>query len=768
MIADWWPDDWDYPVGYHVTVPCEAEDAAYRSFHQAFGYSGTDGSGAPVLTYQHDLLRDGGLVDRSFGANGLCRSTNWGMEAFRANTMRYCTRGVAGDYEDYTVYWGPAGPPDNESAWAAWQCSGADSELPWPDATVSDAANTATHESALYSLGTLPNMPPSGADFYPYDLTQDMYDPGPWQDILAQQGWGPGCSDYPLLYCATDWDCPTGAYRCRGRFCRNSYIPCQSSADCAGTGYGDCEGVCIENTVQCIKHSECPGGMMCTGLGECVTPVLTVQNKVQDTDFAFQVNANNGQCPAGSSNHSMLGASYWAYVTSDVLRLHGMCSYGDWYKYQTTLQRCNPVDKGDHWEIDPTQCYYIDLEAQTTNASHWWEYTASHPTVMYMHPSNCDRDYERLKGFQSCAPAAASLRLAGQDITASMAYDRYAKMHMGSSPGQGGVRVPIAKMPFSSDPKFGFLGIPGIRAESDISSPFFEPCSNIDQCTPSPFTVLGAPAKRRLLQWGTWTPVDYTDNDAFKCGVMGYAEADHCRLDMAVLQLYRFLCVEPAGTNGRCARLIGADLTVLCSAVAETYSAGYGGVAANVLALNDILYAVPSPYDLESYLDTTDCMADLWGYMNAPGQLYSQPYLVMDFALFEMSFDWYYQCIVMTPTRVDTSSGARQVQDCQAYLHRDIYAIENYKPRSSTGDDAMTMLKFVRGGYRREDVQAFLDTHVAYARGNLSQVKAGIVDSVYGGEDTSYPRCSTDKRWRMGPKYGQPYLHEFRALIDTL
>lgn len=766
MIADWWPDDWDYPVGYHVTVPCEAEDAAYRSFHQAFGYSGVDAAGVPVLTYQHDTLRDGALADRAFGVNGLCRTTSWGMEAFGTNTMRYCTRVPADDAEDYTVYWGANGPPGGSGAWGPWQCSASAEDLPWPDATVRDSPNTGTHESALYSVGTLPNMPPAGADFYPHDLALDTYDPGPWQDILADQGWGPGCSDYPLLHCASDWDCPVGAYRCRGRFCRNSYLPCQSERDCAGTGYGPCEGVCVEAAVQCIRHSDCAGGQMCTGLGECRTPVLTVQNKAPDADFAFQVSARGGQCPAGASNFSMLGASYWAYVTSDVLRLHGMCSYGDWYKYQTTLQTCSPADLGDRWEVDPTRCYYYDLEAQARNASHWWEYTASHPSVMYMHPSNCDRDYERLKGFAACAPASASLRLAGQDVSASVTYDRYARMHTGVSPGQGGVRVPLAKMPFASDPKFGFLGIPGVRSEADISSPFFSPCSNINQCSPPPFTVRGAPAKRRMLLWGTWAPANYSDNDAFKCGVMGYTEGDHCRLDASVLQLYRFLCVEPASANGRCAALVGPGLGALCAAVAETYSAGYAGVAANVAALADILYAVPAPYDLDSYLATTDCMSDLWAYMRAPGQLYAHPYLVMDFALFEISFDWYYQCIVMAQAQVDPT--ARHTQDCQAYLHRGTYTVAGYTPRSSTGDDAMTMLKNVRGGYRREDVQAFLDTHIAYARGNLSRAKADVVARVYGGEDTSYPRCSTNRRWRMGPEYGQPYRHQFRALIDTL
>ena len=92
MIADWWPDEWDYPVGYHVTVPCEADDAAYRSFHQAFVYDGVDSGGVPVMRYEQDLVRDGDLVDTNFGGNGLCRTTNYAMETVGTNLMRYCTR----------------------------------------------------------------------------------------------------------------------------------------------------------------------------------------------------------------------------------------------------------------------------------------------------------------------------------------------------------------------------------------------------------------------------------------------------------------------------------------------------------------------------------------------------------------------------------------------------------------------------------------------------------------------------------------------------
>ena len=774
MIADWWPDEWDFPVGYHATVPCAAEDAAYRSFHQAFAYTGVDEGGVPVLTYQHDLLRDGELVDTNFGANGLCRSLNWGMDSFATNTMRYCTRAPAGQYEDYAVYRGGA-PQADTQAWTEWACSTSPSELPWPDSSVTDSPNTDTAESNLYSLGTVPNMPPSGANYYPYDAAADMYDPGPWQDITSQQGWGKGCSDFPLPFCATDADCPGGEipYQCRGRYCQNTLLKCKTHADCSGTPSKTCEGVCIEKTVGCLSHGECPDGKMCTGLGECVRPVVSVQNKLSNKDFAFQVNARKGACPAGSRNFSLLAGSYWAYVDNDVLRLHGLCSYGDWYKYQQTLANpdCGAKDRGDYWEIDPVKCPYIDLDALVPNVTHWWEYSAARPQIMYMHPSNCDRDYERVVDadgdpFVSCAPVSASIRIALEDISGKIAFDQYAKMHMGDTPSAGNVRVPLAKMPFTADKRYGFLGIGAVPNDQSLSG-VFQSCSNLDQCTVPPFTVKGKPATRMMFPSETWVRKNYSANDVYKCGVVGYSEGDQCRLDLSVLQMYRFMCIEEISVNRRCSSLV-ADLALLCSAVANTYPAGYATVASNVDALNNILYSLPIPTDQASYLDTMDCMQDLYAYTTDARQLYTQLYWVFDFVLYEVPFDWFYQCVVMNQHAIDSSTTARRNQDCQPYRYAASYSRDGYTPRSSRGDDAMTMLRYVRGGYLRADVDAYESQHLAVATRKLGEIKDSLVRSIYGGNDTSYPRCSSNLKWKVGPDYQKEYLPELRHLINTM
>ena len=293
MIADWWPDEWDFPVGYHVTVPCEAGDAAYRSFHQAFVYDGVDAGGVPVMRYEQDLVRDGDLVDTNFGGNGLCRTTNYAMETVGTNLMRYCTRqltsanvapgfNVTADEVDFTVYgqtWSDTG------LYGQGVCSTSAYDLPWPDHT---AIAVNTHESGLYSVGLLANPPPPGQAYYPAELDAG-YEPGPWQEILSDQGFGAHCSDYPLAKCDGDAGCPTG-YTCEGRYCENSdYVPCSSTSYCQGLKYGACLGICMHGAVTCLQHGDCAGGMMCTGLGECVTPTVSVLNRAAGTDMAFQV-----------------------------------------------------------------------------------------------------------------------------------------------------------------------------------------------------------------------------------------------------------------------------------------------------------------------------------------------------------------------------------------------------------------------------------------------------------------------------------------------
>ena len=64
-------------------------------------------------------------------------------------------------------------------------------------------------------------------------------------------------------------------------------------------------------------------------------------------------------------------------------------------------------------------------------------------------------------------------------------------------------------------------------------------------------------------------------------------------------------------------------------------------------------------------------------------------------------------------------------------------------------------------------MEAFQTLHTNNAVASLSGIIKSIVTNFYDGQDTTYPRCSRNQRWKMGPVYGQPYQPQFRALIAT-
>jgi hypothetical protein len=195
------------------------------------------------------------------------------------NNMRYCTRIRVEDAEDFALPRWEERAYESED-WADWTCTSSSSQLPWPTMLTDQAE----HQSSRYSVGTIPNMPPETSQTYPA-TNRDMFQLGPWQDIADASGsWGQGvdkaCQDYDLTRCPDASACPTN-YACRGRVCLKDYtINCLSDADC-GNQTGPCRGVCVDPSVQCIRHSDCANDQMCSGVGTCETPTLSVFNRLR-------------------------------------------------------------------------------------------------------------------------------------------------------------------------------------------------------------------------------------------------------------------------------------------------------------------------------------------------------------------------------------------------------------------------------------------------------------------------------------------------------
>jgi hypothetical protein len=784
-VLDWWPEDWTFPVGYHVTVPCSANDTAYRSFAQAFAQDEADPG---TLVYQHDLLRDARLADSHFGVGGLCRRVNFGMPILETNNMRYCTSIPTGPgaSEDFAV---PLGGARGPVQWTPMKCAPSSRDLPWPNqAQWEKETGGRGYASSRQSVGTVPHMPPSETErFYPA-TNEDMSPLGPWQEIVGSGAttgaWGADdsslCQDFRLALCdGTAGKCPPG-YVCRGMVCSGDRTrSCRLSSECPGVQ--TCGGVCMEmEGHDCVRHSDCDDPrMMCSGVGRCVQAMLVVQNRLTGEEDGISVGlaTSAASCGTGARNYSLVGGSYWGNTGEDLLRVHGMCSFENWFKYTDYYAADNQtggcarggVENGQPVRrVDPRQCSILSLErGSTLNQSRWWAPGAKRPDLMYLRPTNCDRDYERLQGFRQCAPepGVARLRLAGDARMDASEYNVFVRLHTGDA-GEGDLL--LADMPERNDTQFGVLGLYGaisrvgdLDQSKDIHP--FVPCALIGQCFAPPFTVDGKPVSRTTEDvFGNRVP--YPEATVFRCGVFGLEDPKQlgCRLDTEVLPLYRALCM-PEATGGikECQSIITPSVAAVCENIRERYQPTNLERTANLQGLRDLFHGVPAFSSVDQYLQVTTCVSKIHESIVAratrrPGAVSKGLYYPFMFVLKELPFDWFYQCIVMTGQRVNENTWRNQ--DCVAYKERADHPRVGYKAVSPGGDSILTYLRYVRGGYTAAAVADFRSVWQAQTLASVRAARRGVQALLYGGADAdrSYPVCSKNMVWKIGP-YGEPF-----------
>ena len=780
-VLDWWPEDWSFPVGYHVTVPCEAEDTAYRSFAQAFALADGD-----RLVYQHDLLRDAELADSHFGVGGLCRSSNFGMPMPETNNVRYCTRMQVDDTEDFTLpVQNGDDPTDTAGAWGEERCSDSSAELPWPSMT--SQQDQVLYQTSRFSVGTVPNMPPQHATTYPASESE-VFNIGPWQEIGPEgRSWWQAadqlCQDFTLRTCQTDTDCPHGGgFACRGRVCEGDKTrACTASTEC--TGAGRCLGVCVDTAqIECIMHRECPGDQMCSGVGTCEPAVIAVQNRLEESgnDISFNLAVNGTGCgdPTVSRSFSLLGSSYWGNTDQDLLRAHGMCSFEDWYKYTQSYSQagCSTPQADGTLRANPSQCTVMDLEQIATNQTRWWPAGKNRPELMYLRPTKCDRDYERLQGFTQCAPVSGAGTFLLQDDerrTNQLGYDRFVRLH------EDRTSMRMAVMPERAALSTGFLGMGGRVASIDDLQETRDPgpfvsCASVGQCYPSDFFVNGVNRGTNRSYFDeraqAWRP--YPVRSPFVCGVFGVESStgQGCQLELDVLPLYRFLCIERLPS---CRGLDEVRMDRACNSITREYQPSMQDRDRVLRSLRDLFEVFPTFQDIEMYLSVTSCAADLYTRITARASWAASAgirvsnglYFPFMFTLYEFPFDWFYQCILLTGTRVNVA--ARNSQDCRPFVTRASHTIDDYQPLSpATGDSSITYLQFLKGGYTWNDVLAYETTHRNAALGVLNNAKQAVRGGLFPDteNDLTFPRCSTRLLWRIG-RYGNAW--ETEGIIEA-
>jgi hypothetical protein len=81
------------------------------------------------------------------------------------------------------------------------------------------------------------------------------------------------------------------------------------------------------------------------------------------------------------------------------------------------------------------------------------------------------------------------------------------------------------------------------------------------------------------------------------------------------------------------------------------------------------------------------------------------------YLLYEIPFDWFFQCVVLGGTRIQ--AGARGAQNCRAYDKRAAHTADSYQTLSTAGDSYQTYLQYVQAGYTRANVEDYIEAHDA-------------------------------------------------------
>lgn len=762
-LADWWPQDQTVPVGYHATTPCASDDIGYRTFDSAFAVERTTVPGEFTLVrlvYEHDLTRDAAVVDTQLGGGGVCRASNLGLPLIQTNQMRICTRQQAApDTLDPAIPGAPA-----PAAYGQEQCSADSTTIPWFDPTGT------LQDSALHSVGTVPNMPPPGSATYPAS-TSNSFGIGPRNQVLQDlsaggNGWGSGCSDFAIRTCAAASDCPGGF------FCL------QPAGVCMSSDFSAASGASLDQ-VRCIRHSDCLGGYMCDGTGACTQGGISYLNGI-DTSVEATVFAE--KCDETSSDtYYTDGASPWEYVP-DWLPGHGMCANKNWYYYSVNLNGVAACGS-----CSGTSCAFNSRTCSLAlNGSVWWPQVSSTPKQFAVQPTICDRDYEHLRGpgglpMVGCTPSSTVTRNKVIDNSntpdGSIGYAGLFRNYATDG------STSIARMPYSSANSTGFLGYAASALNPQTAS--IKNCDNFQNCHAHPFTFNGAQVTRTYWPQNSFADTAYSQGDAFRCGVMSYYDGAQnlCILDRKLFPLYNAFC-NPRETSildtCTCTRFaqdaVGctpvvsrAEALRVCGNIQASYTADYATIQANNRNLQALFGVfLRSDGTLSAHLSGTACFDSLFQSMQSPqryGGVSSSLHYPFTFALYEIPLAWVYQCSFLAGITVDPSL---RTIPCPAYEQAQTLAVVQGQPASQPLDATRLL-----AGYRRADIvgniQAFNDS-VRLSVPNISDIpRYSQVCRAWGvGQCEMTPYCAGRQVWLPRSTLSPLGRQLLAVLYDTL
>ena len=493
FLHDWWPDEWRFPVGYHVTPGCSrSSDHHWKTFDSSWRWNST----IKRMVFSNEEANDPFLKRNAFGASGVCRTSNYGMPMSVLNTMVVCTRENADAKADPMV---PSLSSRTNTAWVDGNeyCAAGSDSTPW-------SVNQKENPPRQWSVGTL--------QYDEIDTEANNNNKNLPLSPLDADEWGPGCGPYPLLTCRYDNDCAPG-------------LKCVKSMTAV-------VGVCAKqatNVFDCTEHSHCPDDKLCAGDGKCVDGVWKVTNHLGD-DISFRTHSQ--VCPTGDAVDPW-GTSV-AENVPDILRSSGMCSFRSWYENRKMAETNRCVNQGS--------CSGFRGVFPWNFTDHSSTNTAFDDEILKIKVHPCDKEYQYMDGFKSCTPLQSKLGI----------FDVYGVQQQ--QPNQNGFprnsrtrtyrldkSLPLASITLGQITK-GFTGIPQTYGELLLGTvdSKIKPCSQLDVCgLQSDFKVNGVIVNRIVLDNGVSRP--YTVVDMIKCGSFGSlitsSKTELCQLDYAVVPL---------------------------------------------------------------------------------------------------------------------------------------------------------------------------------------------------------------------------------------
>ena len=770
-IADWWPEDWTRPVGYHVTVPCHKDQAGYRTFDSAFAIEREDGEmGLVHMKYQHNLARDPDTYHSEYGGAGLCRRGNYGIPKFQTNTMRVCTQDSIDVQYDATV---PVLPKftSGTQTYGDEYCSDSPYDVPW---TIDDKYITNPN---MFSVGNLPlhRYDPydtfTGAKYPTADRLTEVQNTHPG---IRDHSWGDSCTDGELLYCNEDADCVPVEAGIETECFRNTCILKRSSS---GT---------------CYRHADCADqGKVCAGDGKCVFGTWQVDNEFEE-DIDFELYAKSCDYDGEkyeTEAYDMQGSSVWQNVP-DILEFYGMCGYRDWYEYLEFVEPTDPARANiGACTGEMIQRFGCDADMFDADISRWWETGRPHGEASMrslwatekfrVKPHPCDRDYMHIDKLSGCSPVFDDGKSQGGYVsldskekfsyqgrsehaqTYTMFNDRNQTRRFVNMVGRHPFTDLAAAQPaaWADYKKFGFLSV------QSVADGQYRYCSEVEQCRVDPFTYNGAKIASRSVSksnaLSVWLP---TYSEA--CGIFGIVvdntecpglPSQHvcCKLDRALLPVYEVLC-DPAGTGSTyfdtldktCNPEGNADsvfsrITVqeTCQQLGTHYAVSSSSetlrddkIADVRDKLNSLLDAMSPDFNIfnqKQYLQTMDCSQELYRSIQSATQcptdgasvgnpfctnyhttndFRSGVYYMLSYSTQEVPYAWMHKCMFLHARKFATSG---DVIVCNEWLNSEYTKDRLDTNQISYDEETLLKLRRIDGGVNSSMVNerrvAFID-----------------------------------------------------------